>query len=62
MWPLHTYKFNNKREENNCETFDALIEIVWVKLINVPHVSRKEPEYFEEYMDDTEAPRVIPDK
>ena len=59
--PLQTSKLNSNTEKTKRKCFDALIARWWVVSIYPPLDLIKEQEYFEEYMDDDESPRVIPE-
>jgi hypothetical protein len=58
--PLHIAELHSPTEAKKRETFDALIERRWGTSINPPPAS-PEPEDFEEYSDDDEEPRIIPE-
>ena len=57
--PLHTSKMHSNKEDKKRELFDELTDGRWRTSINTPPVSRKEPEYFEEHMDENEVTGVI---
>ena len=57
--PLHTSEMHSNTEDKKRELFDELTDGRWITSINTPPVLRKEPEYFEEDMDDNEITRFI---
>ena len=65
--PLKTEELYSETEAKKCKTFDALIERRWGTSINPPKVEKKnadnddDDDTFEEYEDDIEQPRLIPD-
>jgi hypothetical protein len=63
--PLKTEEIHSETEQCKCQTFNALIERRWGTSINPPKVqpieSDNDDDSFEEYHDDVEQPRVIPD-
>ena len=65
--PLKTEELHSKTEAKKRKTFDALIERRWGTSINPPKVEKKnsdnddDNDAFEEYEDDVEQPRIIPD-
>ena len=59
--PLGVDEKHNSLEAKKRETFDALIEKRWGKVITPPQISKDETESWEEYHDKEELPRHIPE-
>ena len=59
--PLGVDEKHSSLEAKKRETFDALIEKRWGKVITPPQISKDETESWEEYHDKEELPQHIPE-
>jgi hypothetical protein len=59
--PLNTAELHSNTEAKKRKIFDALIEGRWGTSMSAPPMEIKDDDTFEEYQDDYEEPRIIPE-
>ncbi len=59
--PLNTAELHSNTEAKKRKIFDALIEGRWGTSMSAPPMEIKDDDTFEEYQDDFEEPRIIPE-